>query len=82
MILSHYMPLSWVAASRPKALAMVSRGEAILALLFRCEGILPSNRGQDARDTQGRDALATRKAIAKLRLTLPLVDSFVERQYT
>jgi hypothetical protein len=34
-------------------------GEAILALLFRDEGILPSNRGQDARDTQGRDALAT-----------------------
>jgi len=28
-------------------------------LLFRGEGILPSNRGQDARDTQGRDALAT-----------------------
>ncbi|MCX5645776.1 MAG: glycosyltransferase family 4 protein [Phycisphaerae bacterium] len=25
----------------------------------RGEGILPSNRGQDARDTQGRDALAT-----------------------
>src|SRR4030042_2559885 len=32
--------------SRPQALAMVSSGEAILALLFRVEGILPSNRGQ------------------------------------
>ena len=34
-------------------------GEGILPLLFRDAGILPSNRGQDARDTQGRDALAT-----------------------
>ena len=50
---------------------MVLRGEAILALLLCVEGILPSNRGQDARDTQGRDALATKAAIAKLRLTLP-----------
>ncbi|OHB64535.1 MAG: hypothetical protein A2Y77_07990 [Planctomycetes bacterium RBG_13_62_9] len=62
-----------VAASRSKALAMVARGEAILVLLVRVEGILgsqtqyvafgvpsPSDRGQDARDTQGRDALATR----------------------
>jgi len=32
------------------------------------EGILPSNRGQDARDTQGRDALATKKTIGKLAL--------------
>jgi hypothetical protein len=31
----------------------------------RVEGILPSNRGQDARDTQGRDALATARTIAK-----------------
>jgi hypothetical protein len=30
-----------------------------LALLFRDEGLRPSHRGQDARDTQGRDALAT-----------------------
>ena len=30
-----------------------------LALAPRGEGILPSQRGQDARDTQGRDALAT-----------------------
>ena len=29
------------------------------ALAPRVEGILPSNRGQDARDTQGQDALAT-----------------------
>jgi len=36
-----------------------SRGEGILPLFFCVEGILPSNRGQDARDTQGRDALAT-----------------------
>ena len=50
---------------------MVWCGEAILALLFRVEGLWPSNRGQDARDTQGRDALATRGAIAKLRLTMP-----------
>ncbi len=38
-----------------------------MASLFRVEGILPSNRGQDARDTQGRDALATKKTIPKLR---------------
>ncbi len=35
------------------------RGEGILPLSFRVEGVPPSNRGQDARDTQGRDALAT-----------------------
>ncbi|OHB63815.1 MAG: hypothetical protein A2Y77_01210 [Planctomycetes bacterium RBG_13_62_9] len=52
-------------------MAMVSSGEAILALLFRVEGILPSNRGQDARDTQGRDALATRNVIDELALILP-----------
>jgi len=34
-------------------------GEGILPLLFRRAGLLPSHRGQDARDTQGRDALAT-----------------------
>ena len=50
---------------------MVLCGEAILALLFRIEGLWPSNRGQDARDTQGRDALATRGAIAKRRWTMP-----------
>jgi homoserine O-acetyltransferase len=33
------------------------RGRPALAL--RVEGVPPSNRGQDARDTQGRDALAT-----------------------
>jgi hypothetical protein len=43
-----------------------SRGAAILALLFRTEGILPSKRGRDARDTQGQDALAT-KTIPKAR---------------
>jgi XTP/dITP diphosphohydrolase len=32
-------------------------GEAVPAL--RAEGILPSDRGRDARDTQGQDALAT-----------------------
>ena len=37
----------------------MARGEVAPALLFRVEGIVPSNRGQDARDTQGRDALAT-----------------------
>jgi hypothetical protein len=43
----------------------MARGEAVPALLFRVEGILPSNRGQDARDTQGRDALATvRQAVS------------------
>ncbi len=35
------------------------RGEGILPLFFCDEGVPPSNRGQDARDTQGRDALAT-----------------------
>ena len=30
-----------------------------LGLVFCGEGVLPSHRGQDARDTQGRDALAT-----------------------
>jgi len=63
--------LGRVASSRPQALAMVWRGATILALLFCGEGLRPSNRGQDARDTQGRDALATRRAIAKLRLTMP-----------
>jgi len=35
------------------------RGEGVPPLLFCFEGILPSKRGQDARDTQGRDGLAT-----------------------
>jgi hypothetical protein len=35
-----------VASSRPNALPTVSRGEAILALLFRVEGILPSPQGE------------------------------------
>jgi hypothetical protein len=40
----------------------------------RPEGETPSTRrGQDARGTQGRDALATEKTIAQLRLTLPPV---------
>jgi len=67
MVVSHYVAFDRV----------VSRGEAILALLFCVEGILPSNHGQDARDTQGRDALATRRAIGKLRSPLPPI----ERQY-
>jgi hypothetical protein len=39
----------------------------------RGEGILPlfSIRRQDAGETQGRAALATKKSIAKLRLTMP-----------
>jgi hypothetical protein len=37
------------------------------------EGLWPSDRGQDARDTQGRDALATQETIPKLRLTRPCV---------
>jgi hypothetical protein len=41
-----------------KAFARLLRGEAILALLFGVEGMLPSNRGQDARDTRRRDAFA------------------------
>ncbi len=35
------------------------RGEGILPLFLCLEGVPPSNRGQDARDTQGRDARAT-----------------------
>jgi len=35
------------------------RGEGVPPLLFCVEGVSPSNRGQDARDTQGQDALAT-----------------------
>ena len=35
------------------------RGEGILPLFFCGEGASASNRGQDARDTQGRDALPT-----------------------
>jgi len=50
---------AWVAASRPLAVGMAFCGEGILPLLFRNEGLWPSDRGQDARDTQGRDALAT-----------------------
>ncbi len=57
---------------------MASCGEGILGsqtrtdcvwgpspLLFRNEGLWPSDRGQDARDTQGRDALATLETIPK-----------------
>ncbi len=40
----------------------LSRGEGILPL-SRVEGVPPSNRGQDARDTQGRDGLATGGAL-------------------
>jgi len=36
-----------------------TRGEGVSPLFLRGEGGTPSNRGQDARDTQGRDALAT-----------------------
>ncbi|MBM4029561.1 MAG: glycoside hydrolase family 95 protein, partial [Planctomycetes bacterium] len=39
--------------------ALASRGHPGLA--FRAEGVPPSNRGQDARDTQGQDALATER---------------------
>jgi len=58
---------------------MLFCGEAILALLFHRVGIQRSNRGQDAHDTQGRDALATWKTIAKLRLTLPPIAERVAR---
>ena len=47
------------------------RREAILASVFRVEGILPSNRGQDARDTRGRDGLATWAVLLTLALLLP-----------
>jgi hypothetical protein len=40
-------------------------GEGILPLLFCNEGFWLSDRGQDARNTQGRDALATEKTIPK-----------------
>ncbi len=40
-------------------------GEGILPLLICSEGLWPSDRGQDARDTQGRDALATQESIPK-----------------
>jgi len=49
----------------------IGRKPAYLALDedFNCgEGILPSHRGQDARDTQGRDALATQD---KAKIALP-----------
>jgi hypothetical protein len=39
-------------------------------LLFRGAGLWPSKRGQDARDTQGRDVLATWKTVAMLRWAL------------
>jgi len=35
------------------------RGEGVPPLFFCVEGVSPSKRGQDARDTQGQDALAT-----------------------
>ncbi len=44
------------------------RGEGIWPLLFWNEGLWPSKRGQDARDTQGRDALATESHPQSLRL--------------
>ncbi len=39
--------------------AGLRRGEGVPPLFLRGEGVSPSNRGQDARDTQGQDALAT-----------------------
>ena len=77
--------LTRVAASRPKALAMVSlrRGHLALALRVGAHRTL-TKRGkeapnakfrvgdpQDGLATQGRDALATKNHVAKLRGTLP-----------
>jgi NADH-quinone oxidoreductase subunit M len=51
--------------SRPAVDSLVSsapyvrRSEGVPPLFLRVEGVSPSNRGQDARDTQGQDALAT-----------------------
>ncbi len=40
--------------------AQLPRGEGVPPLSSRVEGVSPSKRGQDARDTQGQDALATK----------------------
>jgi len=37
-----------------------TRGMGVSPMRYRVEGVPPSNRGQDARDTQGQDALATK----------------------
>ncbi len=50
------IPPEVIAQSR----AQLPRGEGVPPLSSRVEGVSPSNRGQDARDTQGQDALATK----------------------
>ena len=54
---------------RPWRWSCVARPSWPCSFASRASG--PRNCGQDARDTQGRDALATRGAIAKLRWTMP-----------
>jgi hypothetical protein len=49
----HVAPLPWTRTGPG------NRGEGVPPLRSRVEGVSPSNRGQDARDTQGQDALAT-----------------------
>ncbi|MBM4028510.1 MAG: DUF4832 domain-containing protein, partial [Planctomycetes bacterium] len=63
MKLSPGGPAAW--RGRP---ALASRGH--LGLASRVEGVSPSNRGPDAHDTQGRNALAT--AVATLGLVAEL----------
>jgi hypothetical protein len=68
-----------------------ARGEGILPLRLRIEGVgtpnaknrvwepfPPSNRGQDARDTQGRDGLATSLVTLSLEARYPLLAAAVE----
>jgi hypothetical protein len=61
----------WDYAIRPKdAEAPSWRGRPALA--SRDEGVPPSNRGQDARDTQGQDALATNGPDGQILVPFPI----------
>jgi hypothetical protein len=45
------------------AVGPVAENLRITEIMYRGEGVSPSNRGQDARDTQGQDGLATEEFI-------------------
>ena len=64
------------------------RGEGVPPARFRVEGVPPSNRGQDARDTQGPDALATsrrrhiyRPALSEEKTQKQLVRDLLDRVF-
>jgi len=55
----HDIEGSWLLCEAAEALAGAPTWRGRPGLALRVEGVPPSNRGQDARDTQGQDALAT-----------------------